>query len=446
GGGYNAKLYNINELIDQFAFGIKKHPLSIRNFIRMARQVYNQPLKAVFLLGKGVSYDEYRRFESNPDIERQSLVPTWGWPPSDNLLVSNTILTQNPVVPIGRIAAISPQEMLDYLNKVKEYEQQQTTNNNSIANKSWMKTSVHVVGANNNDGLEFVLTAYQNGYGNIIRDTAFGGNVFHFNKTATGPVSPTTNALIEQLFNRGIGVLNYFGHSSATALDYNLNNPNQYNNQGRYPVFLVNGCNAGNFFSFDVGRFSIVSSLAEKFVLAPNRGAIAFLASTHFGVTTFLDYLNSGFYRSLARSGYNKPIGLNIQESIAYAGQFNFDTLTTRLHAETNTLHGDPVLKINAAPSPDFAVENATVTLSPQVVSVADNQFTVKSVLYNLGKATGDSVLVNIRRQYPDGSFATVYNSRIRSIRFADSITLQLPVLPSRDRGENRIIVTIDGD
>ncbi|HAI82024.1 MAG TPA: hypothetical protein DCL43_00005, partial [Chitinophagaceae bacterium] len=62
--GYNAKLYNINELIDQFAFGIKKHPLSIRNFIRMARQVYNQPLKAVFLLGKGVSYDEYRRFES----------------------------------------------------------------------------------------------------------------------------------------------------------------------------------------------------------------------------------------------------------------------------------------------------------------------------------------------------------------------------------------------
>jgi len=446
GGGYNAKLYDINELIDQFAFGIKKHPLSIRNFVRMARQVYGQPLKAVFLLGKGVSYDEYRRFESNPDIERQSLVPTWGWPPSDNLLVSNTILTQNPVVPIGRIAAISPQEVLDYLNKVKEYEQQQSTNNNSITNKSWMKTSVHVVGANNNDGLEFVLTAYQNGYGNIIRDTAFGGNVFHFNKTATGPVSPTTNALIEQLFNRGIGVFNYFGHSSATALDYNINDPNQYNNQGRYPVFLVNGCNAGNFFSFDVGRFSIVSSLAERFVLPPNRGAIAFLASTHFGVTTFLDYLNNGFYRSLARSGYNKPIGLNIQESIAYAGQFNFDTLTTRLHAETNTLHGDPVLKINAAPSPDFAVENATVTLNPQVVSVADNQFTVRSVIYNLGKATGDSVLVNIRRQYPDGSFATVYNGRIRSIRFADSITLQLPVLPSRDRGENRIIVTVDGD
>ncbi|MBN8861814.1 MAG: hypothetical protein J0H92_00500, partial [Sphingobacteriales bacterium] len=36
GGGYAAKVYLIDQLEDQFAFGIKMHPLSIRNFVRWA--------------------------------------------------------------------------------------------------------------------------------------------------------------------------------------------------------------------------------------------------------------------------------------------------------------------------------------------------------------------------------------------------------------------------
>jgi len=32
GGSYTAKVYDINELVDQFAFGVKKHPLAVRNF------------------------------------------------------------------------------------------------------------------------------------------------------------------------------------------------------------------------------------------------------------------------------------------------------------------------------------------------------------------------------------------------------------------------------
>ena len=36
---YNAKVIDVNELIDQFAYGIQKHPLSVRNFIRFAREI-----------------------------------------------------------------------------------------------------------------------------------------------------------------------------------------------------------------------------------------------------------------------------------------------------------------------------------------------------------------------------------------------------------------------
>ncbi len=49
GGSYNAKVYLIDQLEDQFGLGIKKHPLSIRNFLRWARANYATPLKSVLL-------------------------------------------------------------------------------------------------------------------------------------------------------------------------------------------------------------------------------------------------------------------------------------------------------------------------------------------------------------------------------------------------------------
>jgi hypothetical protein len=56
GGSYNAKVYMIDELIDQFSFGIKFHPLSIRNFLRFARANFSSEVKQVFLVGKGLNY------------------------------------------------------------------------------------------------------------------------------------------------------------------------------------------------------------------------------------------------------------------------------------------------------------------------------------------------------------------------------------------------------
>ncbi|HMF71862.1 MAG TPA: hypothetical protein VK616_10320, partial [Flavitalea sp.] len=53
GGGYTAKVIEIDELVDQFAFGIKKHPLSIKNFLRYARAKFTSPPKFVFLIGHG---------------------------------------------------------------------------------------------------------------------------------------------------------------------------------------------------------------------------------------------------------------------------------------------------------------------------------------------------------------------------------------------------------
>ncbi|MEI9908865.1 MAG: C25 family cysteine peptidase [Bacteroidota bacterium] len=124
--------------------GIKKHPLSIRNFLRWARATYTAPLKDVLIVGKGLSYAQFRSYESNPDVEKLSLVPTFGYPGSDNML-STSGGSSVPLTPIGRISAINPEEVSVYLNKVKQYEQVQTLSSPVIADKSWMKDIVHVV-------------------------------------------------------------------------------------------------------------------------------------------------------------------------------------------------------------------------------------------------------------------------------------------------------------
>lgn len=441
GGSFNSKIYNIDELVDQFAFGVKKHPLSVKNFLKFARNNFSIPPKFCFIIGHGLSYDDYRTYKDFPQAEKLNLIPTWGYPASDVLLASNGL---DPVIatPIGRISVLTPEEIARYFSKVKEYELNQANTAQTIENKAWMKNVVHVAGANDLP-LDQRLTGYLRSFENIITDTLFGGVVSNFNKSTTGPVTPIVSSVMEQKFETGISLLTYFGHSSATSLDYNLSDPENYNNPGKYPMFIVLGCNAGNLYAFDTSRFSLLSTLSEKFVLAKERGSIGFIASTHFGLENHLSNYTNQLYRSIGVTRYGRSIGENMQEAAQkfISGGYTFELY---MHAEQSTLNGDPAIKINSNPLPDFAIEQSQIRINPSIVSVADNKFSVKAYLYNLGKATGDSVMVSVKRQYPDGSSEILLSKKIRSIRYIDSVSVEAPIVGSRDKGDNKITVTLD--
>ena len=118
GGNYKAKVVDINELVDQFAWGIKKHPFSVKNFLAYARKNFSTAPKFVFLVGKGLTYNAYRSNETNVLADQLNLVPTWGSPASDNILSSKD-LTGLPEIPIGRLSVVSPDEVGTYLEKIK---------------------------------------------------------------------------------------------------------------------------------------------------------------------------------------------------------------------------------------------------------------------------------------------------------------------------------------
>src|SRR5690606_4388333 len=138
-----------------------------------------------------------------------------------------------------------------------------------------------------------VLCNYMGVYRQIIEDTSFGAKVSSFCKSSTNTIEQINSERIAQLFEEGVSILTYFGHSSTTTLEFNLDKPEAYNNQGKYPIFFVNGCNACNFFTFNASRLQFNETLSEKFTLAKQRGGVAFVASTHYGIVNYLNiYLN----------------------------------------------------------------------------------------------------------------------------------------------------------
>ncbi len=443
GGSFIAKTIDINELVDQFAWGIKKHPLSIKNFLRYARTTFAAPPKYAFLIGKGVIYSEYRANESNPLADQLNLIPTWGNPASDNLLAAEDF-TAIPATPIGRLSAVTPQEVGDYLLKVQQHEAAQKDTTQTIAAKAWMKNVIQIAGANDLS-LGNQLDGYLNNYKATISDTAFGANVINFSKTADPGGYPEAVNSFKNIYENGAGLITYFGHSSATSLDFNLDNPTNYNNPEKYPMFIANGCSAGNHFTFENNRFLSKSTISEKFVLSPQGGAIGYLASTHYGVINYLDLYTKDFYKALGNTQYNKGIGDVIKEaissSLAITGLYDY---FSRVHAEQYALHGDPAVKIHASALPDYDVEASQLTVSPSFISVADSSFTVKIKLYNLGRATTDPVNLKITRQKPNGEITNISTSVLAPIDYTDSITVSIPISGSLDKGTNRITATVD--
>jgi len=446
GGSFNVQVYDINDIIDQFGYGIKKNPLAIQNFLRYARTNWAVKPQYVLLIGHGLTYVDYLsngEQQHNPLADQEDLVPTWGFPASDNKLSANNGVDATPVTPIGRLSVVNGAEIEIYLSKLKEYESLQQTAPNTIDGRLWMKSGMHLTGVSE-PYLGTILCNYVTGYGQMLADTLCGDNVTTFCDGNATSVTSIPSNVISGLFQNGLGELCYFGHSANTELAYNLNQPQDYNNSGgKYPVFYINGCDAGDFFSFDPLRTTTSQTLSEGWVLAKERGSIAFVASTHFGIVNYLNILLNKLYTDMGGAYYGKSIGLLEQDALnglVAAAPLDF---FTRQHAEQMTTHGDPALKLNQEPT-DYDIEASQVVINPTFVSVSNTNFEIKARFYNLGKAVSDSVVVQVTRTYPNGTSTVLLNKKIRGIRYADSIDIFAPIVSTRDKGDNKITVSID--
>lgn len=445
GGGFTAKTYDINELNEQFGYGITKHPVAVRDFIRYASQQFSPTPKYVFIIGRGMSYTDYTTYHANPVTDQIDLIQTFGYPASDILLASapGTVL---PLIPIGRLGAINGTEVGNYYRKMVEYEQVQQNPNQTIADKGWMKNFLHTVGGSDSiENADFLR--YLNEYKRIVEDTSYGASVSTFVKASVSAVEQQQSEQITQLFKDGLSYVKYFGHSSANELAINLNYPETYNNAGKYPFMHVSGCTVGNFYTYNTARTAGYSamSLSEKYVLLDRKGSIGFLGSTHWGIPPFLDFYNTVLYNNFSRTMYGNTIGNQIKATLQTLGA-SPSTLDyyTRIHMEEINLQGDPALKLNAFAKPDYVIEDPLLKISPNIISVADSSFKVSVKWMNIGMSINDSIRVSVKQQLPGGTVKVLFSRVLATPHLIDSLNLVVAINPITDKGLNKMIITID--
>jgi len=432
----NAVVYNIDDLYDQFAYGIEKHPYSIRGFIDYVSNTWPTMPNYLFLIGKSVKSSESRR---SLTAFHENLVPSYGDPASDNMLTAGLNGTYyEPLVPTGRLAAKNGTEVNLYREKVEEHE---SHSSDAFGASAWMKNLLHFAGgstANESGGYLNNL----NNYKAAIEDTLFGGNVTSYSKSSAAPIQQSLTDSIKNMIGEGVSMMTFFGHASTSGgFDINIDHPSTWPNQnGKYPLVMGLACHAGDLHT------ALANSTSEEYVLIEDKGAIAFFAGVDLGTPSPLNVYASEFYKNLAYKNYKGSLGRSIKNTIlATQSPFSPISLYQNSTALSMALHGDPAISLNGFEFPDYMIQNSSVSFSPSIITSDIDSFEVNVLVTNLGAGISDSVSIILTRTYPGALFNdTSYVKLFPGAPYQSYITFKLPVDQVRGLGLNTFNIEVD--
>ncbi len=432
GGKYDTLLVYIDDIVNQFHYG-EVSTGAVRNFLSYMRKAPNA--KHLLILGKGIEIDRinYR----NAAQRKQDLVLAGGSPGSDNIFSADFRNgSYVAAVPTGRVSVTTPEEIISYLNKVKEYEA-------ADPGQPWRKNILQLGGGTSLEEITSITNHLQS-YKRIGEGPFLGANVKEHYRKNVSEVVETINVSDE--VNAGLSLVTFFGHSSSETTDLDIgyaSSPiNGYNNKGKYPVLLMNGCGTGSAFNPNHVSFG------EDWIKTPNRGAIAYIAHIGAGDLTTLHRYSRNFYTTAFQDEqfYGRTIGQIHQEAIK------------RLNAETRSpvaialmlemlLQGDPAIRIYSPAKPDYHVlpnNYSFSSLDSSPLTAITPEFILKVNVGNWGKAITDSVYVAVKRTLPDNTEVLTDSIKVGPVYYEKTLNLKLSNLDVKALGMNRFEVIMD--
>ncbi len=434
GGTFNVLQVDIDEVFDQFGYG-QPTPAAIKNLA--AFFLANGDPKFLFLIGKGLSvnFDYYRQNQAETDLI--NFIPTYGYPGGDLPFVSGIVSQANhPDLPIGRLNARSAQEVENYLNKVKEME-------STPFDDLWRKDLIHLSGGQNvSEQIQF--RQYVAEFEDLAVNELLGASVVTQSKETTEAVEVLN---ITGEVNEGKSLITFFGHSGTDATDIDIGYASDpsfgYENKGRYPVILVNGCNAGNLFSQQIG-------FGEDWVSVADKGAIAFMAHSKQAFSSNLRRYTQLFYEvSFTEDAF---FGTSLGETAMEVSGRYFDSFGTSEAAisqvEQFILLGDPAISIFGANSPDYALQESGIALETfdgsQLTSDVDS-FLIKLPVVNFAKYQPEPIEVVVNRTLSVGTSVPGVAQRVPAVRREGEVFITLYNDPDQvNNGTNSFQIILD--
>lgn len=432
GGGHSVEVVNVEELYDQFGYGGRFSPLGLRNFIQWTDRNAGK-LEHVFIIGKALHYTEFRTAEKQQALaDSLFFVPTFGISGSDLLFAMNTHYLSKPVAAVGRIAVTTPVQIRDYLNKVKEQEAAIDNPEQTLAARAWMKRVIHNSGGL--QGEQIAIRSYTSSMRSALESNRFGAEVSSFYKTSNDPIQLSSYEQMLQLIDGGVAMWTIFGHSSPTAVDFDIGTVDVYNNKGRYPLMLVMGCFSGV-------CSTPQSGIGEQFTLAKDRGAIAYIASVNYGFIDALHTYGRRFYERIGGEDYGKSIGTTLNHVIEDYKNNGNPALISLLHQ--NFLQGDPAVRLYPHPGPDFLIDNSSIVVAPNPIGIQEERCTINFDLVNIGENAGGQLAYSVEQQLPNSNLIKRLLDTIPAPAFRKKMSIEVPVGASQV-GFNRFFLTLD--
>ena len=367
GGGYEVLIADVQQIFDQFGYGVADHPQALCNFGAFLKK-YSQP-KYILLIGHGIEYNLLR--QRNTEMRPEHFIPTFGTPGSDNLLFApNGKLAS--FVPIGRLAVLESGQIRDYLNKLKEYDQA-LDGPRDAQSLAWRKRVLHISGGNVGGNEIGTFQARLQRSGAVLRNNDFGAIVTTVSKQSAETVVTSTAEEIISAVNAGVAIKVFLGHGAVTNTDFGLDDPFLFNNTGRYPLIFSLGCLTGKLYDRQ-------NSLSERFILTPKHGGIGYIASSGFANDGALEFFLTQFYQALG--GPNYLDGVGDMTDVARRSLEGINSFIFRSMGEQLSFHGDPAVRLNRYKGPDFTPDLSSFRLQPEFQSKLNNIIT-ESVPFN---------------------------------------------------------------
>jgi hypothetical protein len=440
GGLHHVQLADVTELYDEFAYGYETHPLAIRHYLQYAYNNWAEKPTYVNIIGRGLQYEQYNEYYSNPAKYNFPIVPIYGNPGSDvNYVNFGTPRTQK--IEVGRVSVWNGTELGQYLNKVIAYEAALKVGNDEDA--MWKKKVVHLAGAENASEAIARLSTLDAAIP-ILEDTLMGAKVYTFAKGGPDPISLAQRQQLDSLINGGLNMITYFGHASPTLLGFNLPNPETYHANPKFPVFLALGCDVAQMF----GAFTD-KTISERYTLAPTGGAIALMATDNYGYTGFLDNYLFSYYNSVSKTNFGGTVGRHSMDAnnkafTDYCSSLGITSSFYFAQIESQILTGDPAIHAFGPAKPDYQLSLNTLKATPATLDISVDSFKLQVVVNNIGRATKDLVSVTVAHQGPTGQRTTIQTYQLANLYYADTATIWVPISSIADRGLNKYYVTVD--
>ena len=434
GGSYDTLTVPIDQLYNQFNYG-ETSPRAIYQFMKYLLNGGHP--KFLFLIGKGIEVSQgFYRKTSIAATDFRDLVPSAGMPGADIAFTAGLKgTTYEPAVPTGRLTATTSFQVAAYLNKVKETE--------ALPFKDlWRKNLLHLSGGIN-AGEPALFRSYVDGFKAVAESFFLGGSV----ETISKQTLNVELINVKDQVNKGLDLITFYGHSGPGTIDIDIGYVSDptlgYSNAGKYPGFLINGCNAGRFFDNRL-------TFGEDWILTPNKGAKAFIAHSSFGFSNTLKLYSDIFYSvAFGDSTFmSKGIG-EVQKETAkrYLLSLGSTDLITVTQVQQMVLLGDPSVPVFGARKPDYETNNgalSVVSLDGKPVTAQSESFAVNVGIRNFGRGLRGKMKVRLVRTLNDNT-TILKDTLINSVLYSGA--MQFAIKRGRNTnefGNNNFKVTID--